>query len=120
MEFLNYGNDCQETDIKHYVELDRKFSVNQMGLQIARTYMARTVLTVKDLVKQLNRPADLLEFEESMTVKDQISDKTLFRSLISLVANMQENIKKRVNNIFLKLILLNCLQSLVPRFNSLT
>lgn len=94
VEFLNNGNDRQENDIKHYVELARKFSFNPMGLQIARTYMARTVLTVKDLVKQLNRPADLLEFEESMTVKDQISDKTLFLSLISLVENMHEKYKK--------------------------
>ncbi|CAC5386109.1 unnamed protein product [Mytilus coruscus] len=94
VEFLSYGDECQDNVRKHYKELAKKFSYNPKGLQIARTYMEQTKLPVKDLVKQLSCPSDLLEFEESMAVKEQITDKTLFHSLVSLIDNMHEKYKR--------------------------
>ncbi|XP_052090104.1 uncharacterized protein LOC127726694 [Mytilus californianus] len=94
VEFLSYGEECQENVRKHYKELAKKFSYNPKGLQIARTYMEQTKLPVKDLVKQLNCPSDLLQFEESMAVKEQITDETLFHSLVSLIDNMHEKYKR--------------------------
>lgn len=92
--FLRNGIHCQETEGKYYTELAKKFSFNPKGLHIARTYMEQTELSVKDFAKQLRRPRDLLEFEESMTVKEQLTDTTLFRSLISLVENMHNKYKR--------------------------
>ncbi|XP_063402447.1 uncharacterized protein LOC134686695 [Mytilus trossulus] len=94
VEFLTYGEECRENIRKHYKELARKFSYNPKGLHIARKYMEQTKLPVKDLVKQLGCPSDLLEFEESMVVKEQTTDKTLFHSLVSLIDNMHEKYRQ--------------------------
>lgn len=91
VEYLTYGEESQEKVRKYYKELARKFSYNPKGLHIARTYMEQTKVPVKDLVKQLGCPSDLLEFEESMAVKEQI---ILFHSLVSLIDNMHEKYKR--------------------------